>query len=82
MNGMVYLIGAGPGDPELLTVKAARTIRRCDVLLVDDLVPAACLRGARRGVRVIDVGKRGRRRSTAQRAIEALMIRLARRARG
>jgi uroporphyrin-III C-methyltransferase len=79
MNGMVYLIGAGPGDPDLLTVKAARAIRRCDVLLVDDLGPAAGLRGARRGVRVIDVGKRGGCRTTPQRAIEASMIRLARR---
>ena len=79
MRGHVYLIGAGPGDPELLTVKAARAIRRCDVLLVDDLVPPACLRGAHRGVRVIDVGKRGGGRTTPQRAIEALMIRLARR---
>ena len=81
MNGMVYLIGAGPGDPELLTVKATRAMRRCDVLLVDELVPAACLRWARRGVRIVGVGKRGGRRSTSQRAIEALMIRLARRGR-
>ena len=77
-RGRVYLIGAGPGDPELLTVKATRAMRRCDVLLVDDLVPASCLRWARRGVRIVGVGKRGGERSTAQRAIEERMIRLAR----
>jgi uroporphyrin-III C-methyltransferase len=62
-----------------MTVKAVRALRRCDVLLVDDLVSTACLRWARRDARVIHVGKRGGRRSTPQRAIDGLMIRLARR---
>ena len=78
-RGRVHLIGAGPGDPELMTVRAVRVLRRCDVLLVDDLVPDACLRWAQRGTRVIHVGKRGGRHSTSQHAIGALMVRLARR---
>ena len=77
--GAVYLIGAGPGDPELLTLKAARALARCDVVLLDDLVHRDVLRHCRRGVRVIDVGKRGGCASTPQAFIQRLMIRLARR---
>ncbi|MBU6438207.1 MAG: uroporphyrinogen-III C-methyltransferase, partial [Betaproteobacteria bacterium] len=51
--------GAGPGDPELLTLKAVRAIRAATVLLVDDLVNEACLRYARRSARIVYVGKRG-----------------------
>ncbi len=72
------LVGAGPGDPELLTVKALRTARRATVLLVDDLVSdavlAATLRGRRRPPRVVHVGKRGGCRSTPQAFIERLMV--------
>ncbi|HET6598665.1 MAG TPA: uroporphyrinogen-III C-methyltransferase [Burkholderiaceae bacterium] len=59
MNGSVCLVGAGPGDPELLTLKAVRAIRRATVLLVDDLVGDGVLRYARQHARVIHVGKRG-----------------------
>ena len=69
----VHLVGAGPGDPELLTIKAVRAIRRATVLLVDDLVGAGVLRYARRSARVVHVGKRGGCASTPQAFIERLM---------
>ena len=77
--GTVYLIGAGPGDPELLTLKAARVLRCCDVVLVDDLVDRAILTHCRSDVRVLRVGKRGGALATSQANIQTLMIRLARR---
>jgi uroporphyrin-III C-methyltransferase len=69
----VTLVGAGPGDPELLTVKAVRAIRAATVLLVDDLVGDAVLRYARRSTRIVRVGKRGGCASTPQAFIEKLM---------
>ena len=77
--GKVWLIGAGPGDPELLTLKAVRALGEADVVLVDDLVHRGVLAYARPGTRVIDVGKRGGCKSTPQAFIEKLMVRLARR---
>lgn len=77
--GRVYLIGAGPGDPELLTLKAVRALARCDVVLVDDLVHRDVLRHCRPAVRVVDVGKRGGCASTPQAFIHRLMVRLAKR---
>jgi uroporphyrin-III C-methyltransferase len=74
MNGHVSLVGAGPGDPELLTLAAVRAIRRATVLLVDDLVGNGVLRFARRSARLIHVGKRGGCASTPQAFIERLMI--------
>lgn len=76
--GMVYLIGAGPGDPELLTLKAARAIAAANVVLVDDLVGRGVLDHVRPGARVVEVGKRGGCRSTPQDFIERLMVRCAR----
>ena len=73
MKHVVTLVGAGPGDPELLTIKAVRAIRRATVLLVDDLVGEAVLRYARRSTRIIHVGKRGGCASTPQAFIEKLM---------
>ena len=74
--GKVWLVGAGPGDPELLTLKAARVIGTADVILIDALVNRAVLVHARAGVRVLDTGKRaGGCRSTPQRFIEHLMVR-------
>jgi uroporphyrin-III C-methyltransferase len=55
----VVLVGAGPGDPELLTIKAVRALRRATVVLADDLVADGVLRYVRRSARVIHVGKRG-----------------------
>lgn len=78
MKPWCALVGAGPGDPELLTVKAVRTLRRATLLLVDDLVGDAvvqvALRGRRRPPRVVHVGKRGGCRSTPQAFIERLMV--------
>ena len=71
---LVHLVGAGPGDPELLTLKAIRTIRRATVLLVDDLVGTCVLRFARRSARIVRVGKRGGCASTPQAFIERLMV--------
>ena len=73
-NGKVFLVGAGPGDPELLTVKAVKAIRAADVLLVDDLVHDDILAYAQDSARVIHVGKRGGCKSTPQEFIERLMI--------
>ncbi len=74
MNGSVALVGAGPGDPELLTVKAVRALRRATVLLVDDLVGDGVLRYARKAARIVHVGKRGGCASTPQAFIERLMV--------
>ncbi|CAN7734010.1 uroporphyrinogen-III C-methyltransferase [Duganella sp. LjRoot269] len=70
----VTLVGAGPGDPELLTLKAVRAIERADVILIDDLVNPEILGFAPSGARVIQVGKRGGCASTPQEFIERLMI--------
>ena len=72
--GKVYLVGAGPGDPELLTLKAVRVLGLADVVLADDLVSDAVLAHARHGARIVPVGKRGGCRSTPQEFIERLMI--------
>jgi uroporphyrin-III C-methyltransferase len=73
--GKVVLIGAGPGDPELLTLKAARALALAEVVLVDELAGRGCLAHVRAGAKVIEVGKRGGCRSTPQAFIERLMIR-------
>jgi uroporphyrin-III C-methyltransferase len=73
-KGKVVLVGAGPGDPELLTIKAVKAIAAADVLLVDDLVNPEVLAYASPRARVIPVGKRGGCRSTSQEFIERLMI--------
>ena len=73
MSGKVFLIGAGPGDPELMTLKAARALGAADVILVDELVSRGCLAHARSDARVIEVGKRGGCTSTPQEFIERLM---------
>jgi uroporphyrin-III C-methyltransferase len=75
--GDCALVGAGPGDPQLLTLAALRAIRRATVLLVDDLVPSElvefALRGLKRRPRLVPVGKRGGCASTPQDFIERLM---------
>jgi uroporphyrin-III C-methyltransferase len=72
--GRCSLVGAGPGDPELLTVRALKAIQSATVLLVDDLVSDAIVALASPGARVLHVGKRGGCRSTPQSFIEKLMI--------
>lgn len=73
-HGKVFLVGAGPGDPELLTIKAAKTIGMADVLLVDDLVSDEVLQFAKSDARIVYVGKRGGCKSTPQEFIERLMV--------
>jgi uroporphyrin-III C-methyltransferase len=73
-KGTVYLVGAGPGDPELLTLRAARLIATADVILHDDLVPPETLALAGRHTLVTSVGKRCGRPRITQAGIHALMI--------
>jgi uroporphyrin-III C-methyltransferase len=73
-TGHVTLVGAGPGDPELLTLKALKAIQQATVLLVDDLVNEAIVAFAQPSARIIHVGKRGGCKSTPQSFIERLMI--------
>lgn len=72
------LVGAGPGDPELLTLKAVKAIQQATVLLVDDLVSDEVLAYASPAARIVHVGKRGGCKSTPQAFIEKLMISAAR----
>ena len=76
--GTVTLVGAGPGDPELLTLKALKAIQSATVLLVDDLVSAEIVAFASTTARVVYVGKRGGCKSTPQAFIEKLMVMAAR----
>jgi uroporphyrin-III C-methyltransferase len=77
-TGKVTLVGAGPGDPELLTLKALKAIRAATVLLVDDLVSPEVVAHAAPGARIVYVGKRGGCKSTPQAFIEKLMLMAAR----
>jgi uroporphyrin-III C-methyltransferase / precorrin-2 dehydrogenase / sirohydrochlorin ferrochelatase len=74
----VFLVGAGPGNPDLLTVKALRLIQSADVILHDDLVPQPIRDLASRSAEIINVGKRCGRKSITQEEIHALMIEHAR----
>ncbi|MCA1652613.1 MAG: siroheme synthase CysG [Sphingomicrobium sp.] len=76
-KGRVTLVGAGPGDPELLTLKAVRALQQATVILYDDLVGPEVLELARREARRIAVGKAGRGRSCKQSDINAEMVALA-----
>ena len=77
-TGKVTLVGAGPGDPELLTLKALKAIQSATVLLVDDLVSPDVVAHAPGTARVVYVGKRGGCKSTPQAFIEKLMLMAAR----
>jgi len=77
VNEKVFLVGAGPGDPELLTLKAARLLSEADVVLIDDLAGKALLSLCPQA-RVIHVGKRGGCQSTPQAFIEKLLVHEAR----
>jgi uroporphyrin-III C-methyltransferase len=76
--GKVYLVGAGPGDPDLLTIKAARLLAEAGVVLHDDLVPQSILNLAGKQALIISVGKRCGRKKITQAAIHDLMIATAR----
>jgi uroporphyrin-III C-methyltransferase len=77
-TGKVTLVGAGPGDPELLTLKAVKAIRAATLLLVDDLVSPEVVAHAAPTARIVYVGKRGGCKSTPQAFIEKLMLMAAR----
>ncbi len=78
VKGTVYLVGAGPGDPELLTVKAVRLLQSADVIFHDDLVPAEVLALAHRHALVTSVGKRCGRPRITQAGIHTLLVESAR----
>ena len=73
MSGVVFLVGAGPGAPDLLTLRAARLLERADIVFHDALVHADTLAIAARAVKIA-VGKRCGRRSTAQKFINKRLI--------
>jgi len=72
--GKVYLVGAGPGDPELLTLKAARLLAQADIVLHDSLVSREVLERISPGAKVIDVGKRCGKKLLTQDEINALLV--------
>jgi uroporphyrinogen III methyltransferase/synthase len=76
-EGRVYLVGAGPGDPGLLTVRALELIGQADVILYDRLIPPEALEGAREEAELLFVGKEGGGESVPQEHTQALMVRLA-----
>jgi uroporphyrinogen III methyltransferase/synthase len=81
LQGTVYLVGAGPGDPGLVTVRGYDMLRRADVVLHDTLSPPELLAACRPEAQLIDVGKVPGQRFNGQETIHALMIREARRGR-
>jgi uroporphyrin-III C-methyltransferase len=81
MPGKVYIVGAGPGPADLLTVRAVAALHAAQVVLYDDLVSAEILALCRRSADLINVGKRRGKHGTSQEQINALMVQHARRAR-
>jgi uroporphyrin-III C-methyltransferase len=77
MNGKVYLVGAGPGDPDLLTVKAVRLLKNADAVLHDELVTPEILRLVNPATQLHNVGKRCGSRNVSQEQINFLMMALA-----
>lgn len=78
-GGKVYLVGAGPGDAGLMTLRGRRLLAEADAIVIDRLAPARLLRYAREDAEVYHVGKAAGRHLVPQREVEALLIRLARR---
>jgi uroporphyrin-III C-methyltransferase / precorrin-2 dehydrogenase / sirohydrochlorin ferrochelatase len=74
MSGKVYLVGGGPGDPELLTLKAARILASADVVLHDALVSKEVLALVSRDAQLIDVGKRAGKKLLTQEEINSLLV--------
>jgi len=79
VSGVVYLVGAGPGDPRLLTLRGAELLQRADVVVHDRLAPAALLDLAPRGAERVDAGKARGRAAISQEGINRLLIDRARR---
>ena len=74
MPGFVSFVGSGPGDPDLLTVKAVDRLKRADAVLFDDLSSGPILAHAKAGADLIGVGKRAHRASPKQRAVSRLLV--------
>ncbi len=72
--GKVFLVGAGPGDPELLTVKAARVLARADIILYDSLVSSGVLKLAPKNATLVDVGKRSGLKLLTQDELNSLLV--------
>ena len=75
--GIVYLVGAGPGDPELLTLKALRLIKNCDALVHDALIPHEIIKEAGKNTEIFHVGKRAGKCSVPQDTTNSLILELA-----
>src|SRR5512140_2265787 len=73
-TGKVYLIGAGPGDPELITLKAVRILRQADVILYDALVGPGIRQYFNPGAELIDVGKRADRHTVPQEEMNRMLV--------
>lgn len=78
MNGFVSFVGSGPGDPELLTLKAVDRLKRADAVLFDDLSSGPILGYARQGADLVGVGKRAGRASPRQHHVSRLLVEYAR----
>lgn len=79
--GIVYLVGAGPGDPELITVKGLNILRQAEVVLYDSLIPFQLLKETKSGCELIAVGKRSGNHTMVQEKINSLMLTQARQGR-
>jgi uroporphyrin-III C-methyltransferase len=77
MSGKVYLVGAGPGDSELLTLKALRLLRSADVVLHDELIGPEILKLVPASTLLRNVGKRGGRKNIRQQEIDVLLVQYA-----
>ena len=77
-KGIVHLVGAGPGDPDLITVRGKTAVEQCDALVYDALVHPDVIAWAKPGCEKIFVGKRSGRHSVSQDQIQAILISLAR----
>lgn len=73
-RGMVYLVGAGPGDPELMTIKGARLLSEADVVIHDRLIPHEVLDWCRKEAKLIDVGKYPEHHRVSQEEINELLV--------
>src|SRR3954465_3500907 len=81
MKGKVYLIGAGPGDPGLLTLKGRECLRKADIVIYDALVNPQLLEWSKPGAPKLFVGKRGGQHAKEQKEINDLLVRQAQRGR-